>query len=138
MRVFLDTNVLVSAFATRGLCADVLHVCLAEHQLVLGETVLAELRRALQGKIGLPPGIIQETDAFLRRQALVISDAPPLPLAIRDMEDLPILAEALAGKADVFVTGDKDLLELPSDPPLPILSPRAFWEELRAGPSKQE
>ena len=47
MRVFLDTNVLVSAFATRGLCADVLRLILAEHTLVTGEVVLRELRRAL-------------------------------------------------------------------------------------------
>jgi len=138
MRVFLDTNVLVSAFATRGLCADVLQVCLAEQQLVLGETVLAELQRILQGKIGLPRGIIQETDVFLRRQAIVVSDAAPLSFAIRDKEDLPVLAEAIAGNADVLVTGDKDLLEPPSDPPLPILSPRAFWEELRSKPSEEE
>ena len=30
-------NVLVSAFATRGVCADVLRVVLAEHTLVTGE-----------------------------------------------------------------------------------------------------
>ncbi len=138
MRVFLDTNLLVSAFATRGLCADVLQVCLVEHQLVLGETVLAELQRILQGKIGLPPGIIQEADVFLRRQAMVVSDAPLLSLAIREREDLPVLAEAIAGNADVLVTGDKDLLDLPSDPPLSILSPRAFWEELRSNPSEEE
>ena len=34
VRVFLDTNVLVAAFATRGLCADVVRTVLAEHELV--------------------------------------------------------------------------------------------------------
>ena len=42
MRVFLDTNVLISAFATRGLGADVVNLVLAEHQLVLGESVLRD------------------------------------------------------------------------------------------------
>ena len=32
MKVFLDTNVLVSGFATRGLCADVIRLALAEHE----------------------------------------------------------------------------------------------------------
>ncbi len=45
MRVYLDTNVVVSAVATRGLCADVLQAILAEHQLVVGEAMLRELRR---------------------------------------------------------------------------------------------
>tara|TARA_Y100000590_G_C15710915_1_gene1010249 strand:+ start:1307 stop:1432 length:126 start_codon:yes stop_codon:yes gene_type:complete len=40
MKVFLDTNVLVSAFATRGLCADVMRVILTEHELLIGEVVL--------------------------------------------------------------------------------------------------
>ena len=68
MRVFLDTNVLVSAFATRGVCADVLRVVLAEHTLVMGEVVLQELKRVLVKRIGLPPGAIKEIDEFLREQ----------------------------------------------------------------------
>jgi hypothetical protein len=35
MKVMLDTNVLASAVATRGLCADVLRAVLAEHELVI-------------------------------------------------------------------------------------------------------
>lgn len=44
MRVALDTNVLVSAVATRGLCADVFNLVLAEHHLVVSVTVLSELQ----------------------------------------------------------------------------------------------
>jgi len=47
VRVFLDTNVLVSAFATRGVCADLVRFVLAEHTLVTSEVVLRELRRVL-------------------------------------------------------------------------------------------
>ena len=50
MKVFLDTNVLVSAFATRGLCADVMRVILTEHELLIGEVVLTELQRILSKK----------------------------------------------------------------------------------------
>ena len=42
MRVFLDTNVLLSAFAARGLCADVFRTVLAEHELITSEFVLGE------------------------------------------------------------------------------------------------
>ncbi len=44
MRVFLDTNVLVSAVATRGLCADVLRETLVSHQLVVSAPLIAELK----------------------------------------------------------------------------------------------
>jgi hypothetical protein len=40
-------------------------------------------------------------------------------------------ASAVAGSADVLVTGDKDLLSLSPAAPLPILNPRAFWELVR-------
>ncbi len=134
MRVFLDTNVLVSAGATRGLCADVMHTCLAEHQLVGGGTVLSELRRVLERKLHLPPETVEELDSFLRRPAVVIEAAPPLSIHLRDPSDIPVLAEASAGEADVLVTGDGDLLDIGSEAPLPILSPRDFWEHLRSDP----
>ena len=47
MRVFFDTNVLVSAFLARGLCADLLRLVLSEHTLVCSELVLAELSAVL-------------------------------------------------------------------------------------------
>ena len=47
MRVCLDTNVLVAAFATRGLCADVLRTLVTKHDLVIGEVTLTELRPRL-------------------------------------------------------------------------------------------
>ncbi len=58
MRVYLDTNVVVSAVATRGLCADVLQAIVAEHELVVGEAMLSELRRILAQKLGLPKEIV--------------------------------------------------------------------------------
>lgn len=42
MRVALDTNVLVSAIGTRGLCADLMRLVLRDHELVVGEQVLLE------------------------------------------------------------------------------------------------
>ena len=132
MRVYLDTNVLVSAIATRGLCAELLQVVLADHRLVIGETVLAELKRVLRQKIRLTPSTITEMDTFLRRHAAVVGKSVPLLLKIREATDGPVLAEAMAGTADVLVTGDRDLLVVAAKAPLPILAPRAFWELLRA------
>jgi len=43
-----------------------------------------------------------------------------------------VLATALAGKADVIVTGDDDLLVLKRFRGIPIVSPRQFLELLNA------
>lgn len=132
MRVFLDTNVLVAAFATRGLCADVLRTVLAEHALCLSSTVIEELTLALMEKIRLPEPAVREIAAFLRVSAS-LSDIPPKPspVAIRDPDDAVILGEALAMGADVLVTGDKDLLEAGEVPDIKILDPRGFWRLVR-------
>lgn len=130
MRVYLDTNVLVSAVATRGLSADVLQVVLTEHQLLIGENVLSELRRVLRQKLKVPAGTVDEIDAFLRLHGTLIQNVALLDIAIRDVSDLPIVSEAVAGRADLLVTGDRDLVAL-KEPPVKILSPRGFWTLLR-------
>ena len=131
MIVFFDTNVLVSAVATRGLCADIVNAALAEHQLVIGETVLLELRQVLRQKLRLPTNLIEEMDAFLHQHAAVVKAEASLEVRVRDANDQSILAESVTGKADVLVTGDQDLLEIGARTPLKILSPRGFWELLR-------
>lgn len=133
MRIALDTNVLVSAVATRGLCSDIFNLVLAEHELVVGTTVLAELKRVLRQKLRVPAEIIRELDDFLRREAVVVGKAKALPVTVRDKSDIPVLAEAVAGGAEVLVTGDRDLLEIAGKLPIQILTPRGLWVELTSG-----
>lgn len=130
MRVYLDTNVVVSAVATRGLCADVLQLILAEHELVLGETMLGELPRVLNQKLGLPNETMDETIAFLRRQATVVTTEATVSIKGVDPADAAVVAEAAAGAVDLLVTGDHDLLTAPGLP-VKAVSPREFWDQLR-------
>ena len=131
MRVALDTNVLVAAVATRGLCADVVNLVLAEHELILGETVLTELKRVLRKKVRVPAVVIDEFDTLLRRESRVVQKAKAVVVAIRDKSDVPVLSEAIAGKAEILITGDRDLLGITEPLALQILTPRAWWEQLR-------
>jgi putative PIN family toxin of toxin-antitoxin system len=132
VRVFLDTNVLVAAFATRGLCADLLRTSLAEHELLSSATACEELTRTLPEKMRVPETTVREIAAFLRASAsFPAASAPPPPVRIRDPDDAVILSEALALRADVLVTGDKDLLEAGEVPGISILDPRGFWQLVR-------
>jgi len=131
VRVFLDTNVLVGAFVTRGLCADLLELVLTEHDLIVGETVLVELRRVLSEKLAAETSLVHRTEQLLRRQPVVPHPAAHLSLGLRDPDDEWIVASAVAGQADVLVTGDADLLEAREDMPLPVLSPREAWQFIR-------
>ena len=131
MKVFFDTNVLIAAFATRGLCADLFAHVLLEHDLVVGEVGLGELRTKLRTKLKLPKKTIDEIEAQLRDSVVVKRPAKHLGLRISDPDDEWVVASALAGGADVLVTGDAAILKLGKRAPLPILSLRGLWELLR-------
>jgi uncharacterized protein len=137
VRVFLDTNVLVSGFATRGLCADVIRLILAEHELIVGEVVLKELERTLRRKLELPNDQIQEILAFLESQTVQPKPKTVSIIPIRDEDDRWVLASVLAAKADVLVTGDKDLLDVADEvADLTITDPRGFWSLVKKRPRK--
>ncbi len=130
MRVFLDTNVIVSATATRGLCADVFREVLLSHELIVSEPLLTEVSRVLSDKFGASAEMVESVIRILK-QDTIFSQPLDLPdLTIRDLDDLLILASALSGRAEVLVTGDKELLTLGSIYKLEIISPRQFWEKI--------
>jgi len=131
LRVFFDTNVFVSAFATRGLCADLFEVVLLEHELILGGNVLRELSKALRQKIKLPQRDCAAIVAFITDQAAqIVERSQPIAAAVDD-DDAIVLGEAIGGHAHVFVTGDARVLALGHFEELQIISPRAFWEMLQ-------
>lgn len=135
MRVFLDTNVLVSAFTTRGLCADVVKAVLLRHDLVVSVRVLDELEWVLVTKMGLPVAVMNGIIEIAGSGEVVGEEASQPVQGISDPDDAILLASAIAAAAEVLVTGDKDLLVVADDvTAIAILSPRQFWERLRQHP----
>lgn len=130
MRVFLDTNVLVSAITTRGLCADEVRAAIESHHLVVSEPLFDELRRVLDTKFGIPAALVDEIVWLLRQDALVGEREPLIMEPVPDPDDVPILSSAVNGGAEVFVTGDRELLHLSTVSGMEVVSPRAFWERL--------
>jgi putative PIN family toxin of toxin-antitoxin system len=131
VKVFFDTNVLISAFATRGLGADLFRLVVAEHELLTGEVNLTEFRRVLRERFKVPPAEIALAEDQLRAHTIVARPAAPSDLPLRDPDDAWVLASALAGGAEVLVTGDKDLLSIAERAPPPIVDPRGCWNRLR-------
>ena len=137
MRVFLDTNVLVSAVATRGLCADVLREILVSHQLVISTPLIAELKNILHTKIGIPQEIISEFLDLLIQDSISVENIKLTNIDIEDKDDIVILSTALNGNSELFVTGDKELLELGKIQSMRIISPRKFWETVKTLPPEK-
>lgn len=131
MRVFPDTNVLVAAFATRGICADLLRHLFVEHELLVGDVVLIELKRILLTRIRVPRQEVTNIEGLLREHEVIAKPRRHLELGLRDADDEWIVASSVAGQADALVTGDKDILEVPDLIPIRAYTPRQFWERTR-------
>ena len=130
MKVFLDTNVLASSIATRGLCSELLESVIHDHELLTCQPVLRELERVLAQKFRLPEAVVAGFLALLKAEGTVVESRKNPPIPIKDADDIPILACDIAGKADVFVTGDKELLDLRKIEDLAVVSPRELWNRL--------
>lgn len=131
MRIVLDTNVIVAAFAARGLCAEVFEACVSGHTLVISQHILTEVNTILQKKLKLPKRIANDITNYLKDTAEEVKPETIDDSVCRDKDDLPIIGTATKGDADFIVTGDTDLLELKSYHGIDIITPREFWNRLR-------
>ena len=121
----------MSAFATRGLSADLLELVLIEHDLITGRNALKELDRVLRTKIRLPASRCAEIVAFVGLEAFSVVENAGAADCKGDEDDKLILGEALAGESEVFITGDAAVLALGQLGAMRILTPRQLWEMLR-------
>ena len=133
MRLVLDSNVIIAAFATRGLCHALFEYCLDNHEVIVCEEILGEVRAALLGKIKVPEKVVGEVDDYLRSSAELVRPAAVSVRNLTDSSDLPILGAAVSSGAVFLITGDSELLALGKVSATEIVSPRTFWEEMKSG-----
>jgi putative PIN family toxin of toxin-antitoxin system len=116
LRVFLDSNVILSGLISgRGaprLILDLLSLRLPVLQGVTGRYNLTEIERNIARRL---PEALPVLNEYLPKLDFEIVPVPfpeelaPFRGAVDD-NDLPVLASASMGRADLFVTGDKKLL----------------------------
>jgi putative PIN family toxin of toxin-antitoxin system len=139
MKVFLDTNVLLSAIISNGLCADLLKALKNTQPDVFDRTtcftcqrVLLELKEHLPTKFKWSA---LETEAAITAFSDEYSLAPPAYTTVpcKDADDGWILADAQLAGCDYFITGDKEVLALYSVGSMRICTPREMLLWLRTG-----
>lgn len=124
MRILFDTNVLFAAFISHGLCAGLYEESLLHARIVVSKEILGELEEKLVTKAKLSKDEAAEVVQAVCSDA-EITHSPPLPSPVcRDPNDDWVLAAALAGKVDLLVTRDQDLLVLKEYQGIPIMTPR--------------
>lgn len=127
MRVLLDTNVLISAFVSRGVCHELLEHCAIAHEVVGSPAILAEFEDKLVRKFRVPQDAAAAALALIRSRMDVVEPPALDPPVCRDPDDDWVLAAAKEGRCECLVTGDRDLLVLEEFEGIPILPPAAFW-----------
>lgn len=128
MRLVLDTNTVVSALLWYGTPHDLVNAVRARPiALFTSPVLLAELQDILTRKkmttavaaSGSSPDQLMQR---YRRMATVIQPAPIPPTVLTDPDDDHVLACAFAAKADIIVSGDRDLLALKNFREIPIVT----------------
>jgi putative PIN family toxin of toxin-antitoxin system len=131
MKLLLDSNVIIAAFATRGLCSDLFEICLEIHDIILSPQLLQEIATNLRKRIKLPVGVTNQTIDYLQQIAIIEPTTRPVdPKICSDPDGIKVLELAASAMPDCIVTGDPDLLVLKKFEGVPILSPRDFWKFL--------
>ena len=128
MRVMIDTNILISSLIfnsptivmTLGIAAS------ADNTLLISTFALAEARAVVHEKW------LQRTDSLERFLAQLDYETITTPsqlqdglFTIWDPNDYPVLYSAIIGRADIFITGDKDFEDVQVET-ISILTPAAF------------
>jgi putative PIN family toxin of toxin-antitoxin system len=126
MKVLLDTNVLIAAFITKGVCSELLEHCLRHHEIVCSAFIFDEFKDKLVGKFKFSALDADSAIRLLRSHVLVVDPATLVKPVSRDADDDMVIATAIAGDAICIVTGDKDLLELKEHQGIAILKPAGF------------
>lgn len=126
MKVFLDTNVWVSATIFSGLCEELVVQCADRDWLYSSPLVQAEAHEVLAHKFPHCPAACQLFDASWSVAVRIADVSEPS----KDNDQRLVNAAAAAGM-DVFVTGDKRVLGWQAvkrpDGAMKIMSPRSAW-----------
>ena len=141
MRVLLDANLLISFLLhperSSAVTAVVRGGILGHFTLLVPERLLQELAARVTDKPYLAERIdredLEELVTILRETAAMLPEIEePIPAVVRDPKDDYLIAHAVLGQADYLVTGDDDLLSLERIDTVRVLSPRQFWDLLKA------
>jgi predicted nucleic acid-binding protein len=137
LRVFLDSNAILSGlFSDKGaprIILDILTLDLPVLTAVTGADNVAEVEKNLAAKLPSALPLFRSCLKTIKFETIPLPAQDALtPLAgMTSDKDLPVLASAVLGKADVLIAGDKrDLLKL-EDMSLPfrVISPAEFLDD---------
>jgi putative PIN family toxin of toxin-antitoxin system len=133
MRTLLDVNILVSAGSSSdGLPARVLeHASTIPHEVIASREMIKRVDSVLQRRYFALRMSDQRRLKYVARLGSTMTFLDPDPSVTGvadDAEDDQVLGTAVAGRADIIVTGDKGMLAIGNFVGIPIVTARTFLD----------
>ena len=130
MRIMVDSNIIIFAalFPDSAIGKVLIHIA-KNHKLVLCKHILDELSNVFKRKFQSREKYLNDFIKNLKYELIDISikDLKNYP-KLRDKHDIPVLANAIEAKVDIFITGDKDFDGVEIEP-LEIIKPVKYMQE---------
>ena len=128
-RCVFDTNSLISALLIRSSVSRAAFDKALDHYLILISDETATEFENVAGRekfeVYLRPNEREQFEDMLLREATYVEPTETIQ-ACRDPDDNKFLELAVAGNADIIISGDTDLLELDPFRGIRIVTPRTF------------
>lgn len=132
LRAVLDTNVYLSMFAFPDPKIFDLWRLAREgrYTVVISPFIVREFMEKLRVKFGVSEKLREKIKRRVLRKAEIVNPKTVPQVITDDPDDNPILACAIAGRADLIVSGDRHLLSLKEYEGIPIVRPMDFLRTL--------
>lgn len=130
-RVVVDTNVWISGIVFGGKPEQVLRSLLdGQAELIISEELITELRQKIIQKFPDYLTSFQGIEASIRKDIRLVRLDVSLRPVSRDPDDDKFIETALSGRADIIISGDRDLLEIGAYEGISIVKPAEFLDIL--------
>ena len=127
MKVVFDTNVLIANALKDGFTREIFKLAInGTIDLLTSEPILSELEEKLKIKFSWEEPMIRQYIDTIREISQIIEPTEKIDIIKNDPEDNKILECAVAGKADLIVSSDSDLIKLKNFQRIGIIHPKTL------------
>ena len=129
MRVVFDTNIFISAFVIPGSLAEkaIIKIMEGEDCLLISRDIIDEVLSVLSSKFGRDREALSHVALTLSELAEWVRPGRKVKI-FRDEPDNRILECAIYGRADLLVTGDREILQLKEYKGVKVISLKEYLE----------
>jgi putative PIN family toxin of toxin-antitoxin system len=132
MRAVIDTNIIVSGYLGGSLEAIIVAWKSGKFTLIVSAAIVNEYHAVLKRpKFKIERAELDDFSALLLDRAEFVIPLEKVNAISADPSDNKFLEAAIAGSANLIVSGDGHLLELEIFRDIPIISARQFIERLK-------